>query len=194
MSSTIPALRAHASIVHALTADHMTRSSVSSESTRAGAALVLSKTASTGPTSGWETYKSTSPVFQKLSDIRERYDESEDPFISTVRSVTSWFGRLADENETAKVTRLMRQMDPGFEVELFARELREYIIPEVLDAYLTGDQESLKGWCGEAAYSILWATMSQFKKQQLLSESRVITIANLDVSQVHAPVLLRVPY
>lgn len=92
-------------------------------------------------------------MFQKLADIRERYDESEDPFISTVRSVTGWFGRLADENETAKVTRLMRIMDPGFEVEMFAREMREYIVPEVLDAYLTGDQESLKGWCGEAVSS-----------------------------------------
>ena len=121
-------------------------------SSRAGAALVLSKTAS-APTSGWESYKTTSPVFQKLADIRERYDESEDPFISKVRSVTGWFGRLADENETAKVTRLMRIMDPGFEVEMFARELREYIVPEVLDAYLTGDQESLKGWCGEAVSS-----------------------------------------
>lgn len=130
--------------------DPFTPPPLSLSSRRAGAALVLSKTASAGPTSGWETYKSSSPVFQKLSDIRERYDESEDPFISTVRSVTSWFGRLADENETAKVTRLMRQMDPGFEVEMFARELREYIVPEVLDAYLTGDQESLKDWCGEA--------------------------------------------
>lgn len=37
------------------------------------------------------------------------------------------------------------------------------------------------------AYSILWATMSQFKKQNLVSESRVITIANLDVRLLLPP-------
>ena len=41
----------------------------------------------------------------------------------------------------------MKNMDPDFSVEGFERELREYIVPEVVDAYLSADQEA---WCGDA--------------------------------------------
>ena len=44
----------------------------------------------------------------------------------------------------------MKYMDPTFNIESFERELREYIVPEVVDAYLSADQEALKAWCGEA--------------------------------------------
>jgi hypothetical protein len=35
-------------------------------------------------------------------------------------------------------------------MESFERELREYIVPEVVDAYLSADNEALKSWCSEA--------------------------------------------
>ena len=35
-------------------------------------------------------------------------------------------------------------------MEAFERELREYIVPEVVDAYLSADNEALKSWCSEA--------------------------------------------
>lgn len=45
---------------------------------------------------------------------------------------------------------MFRAMDPSWTLEGFQKELREYIIPEVVDAYLSADQEALKSWCGEA--------------------------------------------
>jgi hypothetical protein len=59
-------------------------------------------------------------------------------------------GSLFDENETAQVIRAFRAMDPSFDMESFSRELREYIVPEVVDAYLSADKEALQMWCGEA--------------------------------------------
>ena len=41
-------------------------------------------------------------------------------------------------------------LDPSFSMESFERELREYIVPEVVDAYLSADNEALKSWCSEA--------------------------------------------
>ena len=70
--------------------------------------------------------------------------------MSGVRSVTDTIGTFFDENETAQATRILRAMDPAFNVEGFHRELREYIIPEVIDAYLSADREALQAWCGEA--------------------------------------------
>jgi len=94
--------------------------------------------------------KEENPVLRKFVALRQAYDESENPVVSSMRSVTETIGSWFDENETAQVMRLMKMMDPTFNRESFERELREYIVPEVVDAYLSADQESLKQWCGEA--------------------------------------------
>ncbi len=80
----------------------------------------------------------------------ENYYESETPFYSALRSVGSRVGGWFDENDMAKVIRAMRELDPDFGMESFQRELREYIVPEVVDAYLSADRDSLKEWMGEA--------------------------------------------
>lgn len=89
-------------------------------------------------------------------------------------------------------------MDPTFDLESFTRELREYIVPELVDAYLSADRDALKMWCGEAVwlfivhlipplstfiqtYNVLWATMEQYLKQGLISDSKVLDIRNVDV-------------
>ena len=59
-------------------------------------------------------------------------------------------GGLFEENETAQVIRAMKEIDPDFKLERWTGELREYIVPEIVDAYLSADRESLRQWCGEA--------------------------------------------
>ena len=98
----------------------------------------------------WNKLKETNPVLRTLVQLRQAYDESENPVVSSVRSVTETVGTWFDENETAQVMRLMKSMDPDFNRESFERELREYIVPEIVDAYLSADQAALKAWCGEA--------------------------------------------
>ena len=98
----------------------------------------------------WNRIKETNPVFRKFSDLKEQYDESENPVVSGMRAVTDTIGGWFEETEQAQVQRRMKIMDPTFTLETFERELREYIIPEVVDAYLSADQESLKAWCSEA--------------------------------------------
>lgn len=69
--------------------------------------------------------------------------------MSSVRSVTSTIGRLFAETETAKVTKWVKELDPSFTQEGFLRDLREYIVPELVDAYVNGDQVVLRQWCSE---------------------------------------------
>jgi hypothetical protein len=87
---------------------------------------------------------------QRFAAMHEAYQESENPVVSSLRSVTSTVASWFDENETARVMRSMKILDPGFSMEAFERELREYIVPEVVDAYLSADNEALKSWCSEA--------------------------------------------
>ncbi|TDL23620.1 mitochondria import inner membrane translocase TIM44 subunit [Rickenella mellea] len=131
----------------------------------------------------WAKLKSTNPFFIRLASWSQSFEESENPVVSSLRSVShtvkSWF----DENETAQVMRMMKALDPMFDRERFERELREYIVPEVVDAYLSADREALRKWCGEATYNVLWATMEQYLKQGLISDSKVLDIRQVDISQ-----------
>lgn len=115
----------------------------------AGEALVLSEQQE--PENTWKDKIRNSERYQAW---RETYEESENPLVSTLRSVTSTVGGWFEENETAKVIRMIRSLDPDFQMEAFQRELREYIVPEVVDAYLNADRESLKMWCGEAVSDV----------------------------------------
>lgn len=130
----------------------------------------------------WNTLKETNPILRRLSSLKGQFDESENPLISSIRSVTQTIGSWFDETEAAQVTRQMRILDPAFDRESFERDLREYIVPEVVDAYLSADKESLRRWCGEATYNVLWATMEQYLRQGLVSDSKVLDIRQVDIS------------
>lgn len=150
------------------------------EDPEAGQSVVLHK--DSPRQEAWNRLKDTNPVLRSFVSMRQAYDESENPVVSSMRSVTQTIGSWFDENETAQVQRLMKLLDPTFSREGFERELREYIIPEVVDAYLSADQEALKAWCGEATYNVLWATMEHYLRQGLISESKVLDIRQVDVS------------
>ncbi|KAF7312146.1 Mitochondrial import inner membrane translocase subunit TIM44 [Mycena indigotica] len=146
----------------------------------AGSAVVLHK--DSPRQEKWNRLKETNPIFKTIASMRQAFDESENPVVVSMRSVTDTVGSWFEENETAQVMRLMKNMDPHFTRENFDRELREYIVPEVVDAYLSADQASLKAWCGEATYNVLWATMEQYLKHGLISDSKVLDIRQVDVS------------
>jgi len=145
------------------------------------------------------------PLADKLASWSHNYQESDNPFVVMSRTVTNTVGRIFDETETAKVTRWVRDMDPTFTQESFLRELREYIVPELVDAYVNADQPTLRQWCSEAVrrfllfvsppreflltplsppsqtFNVLVATLQGSIGPSLMSESRVLDIRNLDV-------------
>ncbi|KAI5123531.1 hypothetical protein M0805_006691 [Coniferiporia weirii] len=146
----------------------------------AGSAMVLHK--DSPRQERWAQLKETNPILRQFVNLRQQYDESENPLVSSVRSVTQTIGSWFDETEYAQIVRLMRTLDPMFDRESFERELREYIVPEIVDAYLSADREALQRWCGEATYNVLWATMEQYLRQGLISDSKVLDIRQVDIS------------
>jgi import inner membrane translocase subunit TIM44 len=85
------------------------------------------------------------------------------------------------------VIKKLREMDPNFQIEPFLVEMREYILPEVLDAYVKGDTETLKQWLSAAQYSVYAALMQQYTTAGLKSDGRILDIRNVDL--LHARLL-----
>lgn len=124
---------------------------------------------------------------RSFANLQQSWEETENPLVSSVRSFTHSITSFFDENETARVIRMTKEIDPSFSMGSFERELREYIVPEVVDAFLSADQEALKAWCSEATYNLLWATMEQYLRQGLVSNSKVLDIRQVDVIQGTLP-------
>lgn len=53
--------------------------------------------------------------------------------------------------------RELKERDPNFNIENFTKTAREYIIPEILDAFLTADIPTLRLWCSEGTFNVLKA-------------------------------------
>lgn len=114
----------------------------------------------------------------------ENYYESDAPFYSALRSVGSRVGGWFDENDMGRVIRAMRELDPEFGMDSFQRELREYIVPEVVDAYLSADRDSLKEWMGEAvSRSLVVKLTAEF--QRVLGDYRGVHQARLGLRFTH---------
>ncbi|KAL2832078.1 hypothetical protein BDW59DRAFT_139661 [Aspergillus cavernicola] len=135
----------------------------------------------------WRDFKDQNPMMQKLFTLKETYNESENPLISTARSISDRVSGFFAENETAMVVKRFREMDPNFQMESFLREMREYILPEVLDAYVKGDVETLKLWLSDAQYHVYAALAQQYTTAGLKSDGRILDIRGVDVS--HARML-----
>ncbi|KAH8168477.1 tim44-like domain-containing protein [Sarocladium implicatum] len=129
----------------------------------------------------WRDFRDTNKFVQGIFSMKGKYEESENPLVSTARSITDRIGGFFAENETAMVIKRFRQMDPAFQVEPFLTELREYILPEVLDAYVKGDTETLKLWLSAAQYSVYEALTKQYLQQGMKSDGRILDIRNVDI-------------
>ncbi|KAI4121719.1 MAG: hypothetical protein LQ338_006202 [Usnochroma carphineum] len=129
----------------------------------------------------WREFKDSNKVMQSIFSLKSTYNESENPFVSTARSITDKIAGFFAENETAMVIKKFREMDPTFQVEPFLREMREYILPEVLDAYVKGDTETLKLWLSAAQFQVYAALAQQYTAAGLKSDGRILDIRHVDI-------------
>ncbi|KAH3918453.1 hypothetical protein HBH56_036830 [Parastagonospora nodorum] len=129
----------------------------------------------------WREWKDNSKLAQGFFSMKSVYNESDNAIIQTARSISDRITGFFAENETAMVIKRFREMDPNFQMEPFLTEMREYILPEVLDAYVKGDIEVLKQWLSAAQYSVYAALMQQYQAAGLKSDGKIVDIRGVDV-------------
>lgn len=129
----------------------------------------------------WREFRDSNKVMQGLFSMKNVYEESENPLISTARSISDRIAGFFAENETAQVIKKFKEMDPTFSMEPFLREMREYILPEVLDAYVKGDAATLKLWLSDAQFSVYDALSKQYTTAGLKSDGRILDIRHVDI-------------
>ncbi|RUP51580.1 hypothetical protein BC936DRAFT_147268 [Jimgerdemannia flammicorona] len=118
------------------------------------------------------------------------YQESDNIFISYTRAFTDrvqdTFGSLFEESDQAQAIKALQLIDPRFNMESFMKEARGYIIPELLDAYLKSDFETLREWCSEAvskdvAYSVLTGVAQAQMQENVVSDCKILDLRDVDL-------------
>lgn len=153
------------------------------ENEEAGGELVATNIKASGPSVGekWEEFKLKSPAGRGFVYLKEKWDESENGLISLVRTIFEKVTGFFSETEQAKVVKQFRLMDPNFRVIDFTRTLTNYIVPELLDAYIKNDEAVLKEWLSEAPFNVWQANNKQFVQQGLFSDGRILDIRGVEV-------------
>lgn len=65
-------------------------------------------------------------------------------------SISVSLGSIFEESDQAQAIRAFQMIDPTFNMDKFMVDARTYIVPELMEAYLKGDVDTLKLWCSEA--------------------------------------------
>lgn len=99
-------------------------------------------------------------VQDKISDAREFWETSQNPIVYALSGVVD---TLTSQTEEAMALTAIKKLDPSYNKEDWAEEVRTVLVPKIIRAHLEGDIKVLKQWLGEAVYNKLAADISTRK-------------------------------
>lgn len=147
----------------------------------AGTAVVLSDVKPKATLKDKLRLGENSSVRKAASFLKDQWEKADNPLLVMIRNIGHKIGGLFAETDNAKVVKAFQQLDPNFTVSDFTKQLREYILPEVLDAYESGDNKTLKKWLSEAPYNIITAQQKQLRQQGIFNDSRILDVRDVSV-------------
>lgn len=152
------------------------------ENLEAGGQLVATEHKASGPSFSDRFEKiHRTPIGKAFAYVREHWEESENGLIALIRTIVEKITGFFAETEQAKVIKQLRLIDPSFRITDFTKTLTNYIVPELLDAYIKNDDKVLKEWLSEAPYNVWQANNKQFVQQGLFSDGHILDIRGVDI-------------
>ncbi|XP_060088632.1 mitochondrial import inner membrane translocase subunit TIM44 [Heteronotia binoei] len=134
----------------------------------------------------WKEFRDNNVVFNRFFEMKMKYDESDNAIIRASRAVTDkvtdFIGGLFSKTEMSEVLTEILRVDPTFDKDRFLKQCEDDIIPNILEAMITGDLDILKDWCYESTYSQLAQPIQQAKVTGLQFRSKILDIDNVDLA------------
>lgn len=112
-------------------------------------------------------------VQDKVEDAREFWETSQNPLVYTLSGV---WENITGETEEGIAIGEIRKLDPMFNKEEWAEEVRTKLVPVVIKAHLQGDTKSLRPWLGEGVYNKLAAEIRARKGDGIKFDSNILDI------------------
>jgi import inner membrane translocase subunit TIM44 len=132
-------------------------------------------------TKQWSSFKESNPIAQSWFAVKRNMDESDNPVVERLRDMVDLVGRPFQETETATTVKRFKQVDPKFRLDKFTKDAHEWIIPELMEAYLRGETAVLKEWCSEATFNVLTSGIKSQQQQGLVSDCKLVDLRNVEL-------------
>eukprot|EP00128_Syssomonas_multiformis_P001794 Colp12_sorted_trinity150504_noHs@3033 len=133
----------------------------------------------------WKNFKENNPVIQGMFGLKMKYDESDNIAIRWMRELTDkfqeLFGGAFNETEMAAALAEIQKLDPQFNPERFVIECELVTIPTVLEAFISGDLETLKEWCSEPLFNMMSAIINQRIADGHIDETNILDLRGVEL-------------
>ncbi|KAK7260945.1 hypothetical protein RIF29_27247 [Crotalaria pallida] len=127
--------------------------------------------------------KISEPVTAKgqeiVEDLRDRYETSDNPIIHKIQDLND---SMFQETDAAVSYKEIRQRDPDFSLPEFVAEVQEAVKP-VLNAYLEGDDETLKKYCSPELIERFKAERMAYQSHGIFFDHKILHISDVDVRE-----------
>lgn len=90
--------------------------------------------------------------------------------------------RVFGETDEALTVYEIKERDPDFAMMGFMKEVKEVIIPEVLEAYLKADEKTLRARCADQAYQSMFASVTERKHQGYTFDTRILAVRDVQLT------------
>lgn len=84
-------------------------------------------------------------------------------------------------SETSETLTILRELDPTFSIRQFNEEMRDEIVPSMLEAYFERDEETMLGMCGEGVGAQLAAICKEFREKGLDWEVDLMQVGDVEL-------------
>ena len=84
------------------------------------------------------------------------------------------FGSAFTRTEISETLTEICKMDPNFQKEHFLKDCEQDFIPNILEAIVRGDLETLQDWCFEAPFNLLSTPLKQAQQLGYVLHSKVL--------------------
>jgi len=112
-------------------------------------------------------------VQDKIEDARNFWETSQNPIVYTLSGV--WENMTGETEEGIAIAEI-RKLDPNFNKEEWAVEIKETVVPKIIKAHLLGNTSTLKPWMGEAVYNKLAADIRARKHDGITFDTNILDI------------------
>ena len=110
---------------------------------------------------------------EKVEDAREFWETSQNPIVYTLSGV--WDNVTGETEEGICISEILK-LDPAFDKESWAEEVRTNLVPDVIKAHLTGDTEFLGEHLGEGVLNKLTQDIKLREDDRIEFDSNILDI------------------
>ncbi|KAI8854096.1 hypothetical protein BC829DRAFT_486529 [Chytridium lagenaria] len=133
--------------------------------------------------SKWAELMKNNPLAVTFGNLSKKVEESESPVVEWMRDVWYRTSSVMEETEEARCVRAFKEVDPSFNRHKFLNDAATWIVPEVLEAHLKGDIETIRLWCSEKVSAELNASIDLQRQSGLVSDCKLLDLRRVDIKK-----------